>query len=166
MKLKSTYCIFVEHAAVEIWSPLCALSRNVPFFITPLHISSPAPSCPYLPLCSPQPANRQNKISIKYFQQQLIAPISSDLHSLSAEPSRQGIHSCITKIKTLAIHILSFHLQESCLIPKSQASAQQIWSFWNTEMLLTFNWSQNLLNGYTERFLLRALFTTEALLNS
>jgi hypothetical protein len=64
------------------------ISKRATFLEHP-HISSPAWSHPSLPWCSLQPANKKEKIGVKYFCWQLIAPILSNLY-LSAKSSRCG----------------------------------------------------------------------------
>jgi hypothetical protein len=73
-------------------SVLCTILKRATFLERP-RVSSPAWNHPCLPWCSPQPANKQKKIRVKYFCWQLIAPILSDLY-LSTRSSSLGTISC------------------------------------------------------------------------
>jgi hypothetical protein len=65
---KQNYSQHFSPNASDRSSALCALSRNGAIFVEHLHFSSPACNHPYLPWYSAQPANKQIKIRIKYFQ--------------------------------------------------------------------------------------------------
>jgi hypothetical protein len=75
---------------IPVWS------RNAPLFLECPHISSPAWSLPCLPWCSPQPANKQKKIRVKYFCWQLIAPVLSDIYLSTRSSSLETISCCET----------------------------------------------------------------------
>jgi hypothetical protein len=68
------------------------ISKRTTFLECP-DISSPTWNHPCSPWCSPQPANKQKKIRVKYFCWQLIAPILSDLY-LSTRSSSLGTIGC------------------------------------------------------------------------
>jgi hypothetical protein len=70
-------CMWVFVHMYSWWSLksiLRTISKRATFLEHP-DISSPAWNHPCLPWCSPQPANKQKKMRVKYFCCQLIAPI-------------------------------------------------------------------------------------------